>query len=74
MGILYSWATKEYLFENMTFGQIIMYLNYGLEIKYPQPPEDKKRIKPTKEMTAEEFREERDRLRRQYGLIEDSDA
>jgi hypothetical protein len=51
-----------------------MYLNYGLELKYPKPEEEKGRIKPTKEMTAEEFREERDRLRKQYGLIEDKDA
>ncbi len=37
MGILYAWATKEYLLECMSFGQIIMYLNEGLRFKYPKP-------------------------------------
>ncbi len=37
MGILYAWATKEYLLERMSFGQIIMYLNEGLRFKYPKP-------------------------------------
>ena len=37
MGILYAWATKEYLLERMSFGQIVMYLNEGLRFKYPKP-------------------------------------
>jgi hypothetical protein len=43
MALLYSWATKEYLLWNMTIGQLIMYHNIGIELKYPTPKETKKR-------------------------------
>ncbi|KKL82737.1 hypothetical protein LCGC14_1981770 [marine sediment metagenome] len=67
MGTLYAWATKEYLLEKMSFRQIFMYLNYGIEFKY-----GKQETKPKKpsEMTAEEARAERDKLRKQYGNVE----
>ena len=38
MALLYPWATKEYLLWEMSIGQIILYHNLGLEIKYPKPP------------------------------------
>ena len=66
MGILYGWK-KEYLLENMSFGQIVMYLNYGLEFKYPKT---ETRPKKPSEMTAAEARAERDKLRKQYGNVE----
>ena len=64
MGILYGWK-KEYLLEEMSFGQIVMYLNCGMEFKYPKPKDDgpKKSI----DKTAVELRAERDKLRKQYG-------
>jgi len=37
MALLYSWATKEYLLWEMSLGQIILYNNLGIEIKYPVP-------------------------------------
>jgi len=37
MAFLYSWATKEYLLWNMTIGQIIMYHNRGVDLKWPDP-------------------------------------
>ncbi len=67
MGTLYAWATKEYLLEKMSFKQIFMYLNYGIEFKYGKP--ETKTKKPS-EMTATEARAERDKLRKQYGNVE----
>ena len=66
MGLLYSWATKEYLFEKMSFRQIIMYLNYGLELKYPKANQGSDNPSMVGR-SAGEIREERDKLRKQFG-------
>jgi len=34
MALLFPWATKEYLLWEMSLGQIVMYHNLGLELKY----------------------------------------
>ncbi len=65
MGILYAWATKEYLLEKMSFGQIVMYLNYGAKLKWPQPAKGKP--KELRDKTAKELKAEREKLRIQYG-------
>jgi len=65
MGLLYSWATKEYLLERMSFGQIVMYLNYGVAIKYPEPAAAQG--KSMVGLSAEEIRRRRAELRKQYG-------
>ena len=63
MGILYGWQ-KEYLLEQMTFGQIIMYLNEGMRFKYPKlEPKDGSLVG----ASADEIRRQRDALRQQYG-------
>ena len=72
MGIMYAWATKEYLLEQMSFGQIIMYLNYGAEIKYPRPPDNGK-AKSLKEKSPAELRAYRDQLKEQYGIKDGAD-
>ena len=51
----------------MTIGQIVMYQNLGMELKYPRPDTDPGS---TKNMTAEEVRAKRDELRKQYGAID----
>jgi hypothetical protein len=33
MGLMYSWATREYLLWNMTIGQIFLYRNNGIKIQ-----------------------------------------
>jgi len=64
MGLMYAWATKEYLLERMSWRQIEMYLNHGVDIKYPQPkPKDGSLVG----ASAEEIRARRDKLRKQYG-------
>ena len=36
MALLYPWATKEYLLWEMSIGQIVMYMNLGVELNSPQ--------------------------------------
>lgn len=67
MGLLYGWATKEYLLERMSFGQIVTYLNYGVAIRYPKPPAPGQKANSLVGRSAEEIRRRRDDLRRQYG-------
>lgn len=74
MGMMYAWATKEYLFWEMTIGQIILYFNKGMEIKYPSSEKDNRVManvddlqKIVSEMKAEITREE---LKAQYGAID----
>jgi hypothetical protein len=70
MGTLYGWATKEYLLERMTFGQIMMYLNHGIAIKYPKPEgvPVKRAGGSLVGASADEIRARREELRRQYGM------
>ena len=55
MGLLYAWATKEYLLWRMSPGQIFMYNNLGIELKYGKPKEDGK-PKPLHEMSHAELK------------------
>ncbi len=69
MGILYGWATKEYLLECMSFGQIIMYLNEGLRFKYPKPKKTGGSSGSTGSLvgaSAEEIERRRDELPKKY--------
>lgn len=63
MGVLYGWK-KEYLLEEMTLGQIVMYYVYGLEFKYPQTRPDHGGHEELAGMTIEE---QRVYLRKTYG-------
>jgi len=83
MGMMYAWANKEYLLWNMTIGQIVMYLNKGIEIKYGTKSDDglsKGKINELKKI-RDQMREEEQKalennadvkkeLRRKYGEIE----
>ena len=69
MGILYGWATKEYLLECMSFGQIIMYYNEGLRFKYPKPKKAGGGTGATGSLigkSAEEIEQRRDALHKKY--------
>ncbi len=61
---MYGWK-KEYLLEEMSFGQIVMYLNCGLEFKYPKPKDDKP--KRAVDKSDAELRAERQKLREKFG-------
>ena len=64
MGIMYAWATKEYLLERMTFQQIVMYLNYGIDIKNPKPSRGGNSLVGA---SAQEIQQRHEELRKQYG-------
>lgn len=67
LGMMYAWATKEYILWEMTWAQVIMYLNEGLEQKFPS---EKTGAAPrAAEMSHEELKKKRDELRRMYGSI-----
>ena len=78
MGMMYAWATKEYLFWEMTIGQILLYFNKGMEIKYPSTEKDDRVManvdelkKIRDEMKAQEVTQKtHDELKAQYGAIE----
>jgi len=63
IGVLYGW-TKEYLFEHMSMGQLVMYFDYGMEMKYGKPK--KASEKKTSELTPAELKREKARLRKLY--------
>lgn len=63
MALLYPWATKDYLLWEMTIGQIIMYHNLGLELKYGK--QDERPRKPS-EMSHAELKELKKEIREQY--------
>ena len=64
MGLMYSWATKEYLLWNMTIGQILLYNNKGYDIR--NGVDEKKEGLANK--SAEELRKLRDNIYAQNEL------
>jgi len=66
MALLYPWATKEYLLEKMTLGQILSYHNIGIEMKFGKPAV-KKPITSLVGQPYDVIKAERDKLiREQY--------
>jgi hypothetical protein len=56
----------DYVLWRMTIGQVIMYHNIGIEMKYPDP----NKTETYENMAPQELRAERDRLRALYGSID----
>jgi hypothetical protein len=69
MALMYPWATKEYLLWEMTIGQIVMYHNLGIEMKYGKQDDPDAPAKKPSEMSYDELKAVRDQLRAQYGEI-----
>jgi hypothetical protein len=67
MGLMYSWATKEYLLWEMTIGQIILYHNKGIKVQNNEV--DKKEAPGLIDMSEDELRKLRDDMKKQYGDI-----
>jgi len=72
MALLFPWATKEYLLWEMSIGQIVMYHNLGVEMKYGGV----KRKSPAslKDASPAEIRRARAEARRQLGIGEGEDV
>jgi hypothetical protein len=68
MGLMYSWATKEYLLWEMTIGQIILYLNKGIKIQNGEKEESPGLV----DKSADELRAIRDEYKRKYGDIDNA--
>jgi hypothetical protein len=66
MALLFPWATKEYLLWKMSLGQIIMYHNLGVEIKYGTGDKSKSSLA---NKSPKELRRIKDQLKKQYGEI-----
>ena len=76
---MYPWATKDYILNNMSIGQVILYHNLGMETKYPSPETEEKRdydkfAQAKKELAAMGLIGAKDQkkveLAEQYGKIE----
>lgn len=65
MALLYPWATKEYLLWEMSLGQIILYHNLGIEMRYGKPDGSKGKFAG---MSQSERRKAREEARRQLQL------
>ena len=68
MGLLYAWATPEHLLWRMSFGQIIMYHNLGIELKYGKP-KDEDKPPSLADLSTEEKLRWREEMRATYGDI-----
>jgi hypothetical protein len=66
MGLMYAWATKEYLLWEMTIGQIIMYHNKGIEIKYGK---EEKKSNSLADKSESELRKIVEDYKKQYGDV-----
>ena len=76
MALLYPWATKEYILWQMSLGQVILYLNVGMDIKYPEIKKEgqKDKLKAREEMVALGLLEpepSKEELEKKYGDIDD---
>ena len=69
MALLYPWATKEYLLWEMTIGQIVLYHNLGIEMKYPseKPEGGGQSLKDLGPEAAKKIRDELRALKAQRG-------
>ena len=63
MALLYPWATKDYLLWEMSLGQIVMYHNLGIEMKYGGGSGKRKAT----DMSYQELKALREEARKQLG-------
>lgn len=67
MGMMFSWATKEYILWEMSLGQLVMYHNIAIDIKNGTVKKGQKKLS---EKSIEEIKKTRDELRMLYGAID----
>ncbi len=73
MGLLYSWATKEYLLWQCSLGQIVALYNEGCRLKYPTPEKEGESV--LARLPKEELKKIREECKammsQKYGNIDD---
>ena len=67
MGMMFSWATKEYILWEMSLGQLVMYHNIAIDIKNGTVKKGPKKLS---ERSPEELKRIREELRQKYGAID----
>lgn len=70
MALMFPWATKEYLLWDMTIGQIFLYYNKAIEIKYPRKDDGFANAPGFVDKSPAELRQIRDEMKERYGAIE----
>ena len=63
MGLMFAWATKEYLLWEMTIGQIVLYHNLAIKIKNGDNSDESTSLV---NMDVNELRRMRDEAREQF--------
>jgi hypothetical protein len=66
MGMLYAWATPEYVMWHMTIGQAILLHNHAVDIRNPKPEVEKG----SSFQSAEDVKRKREELVQLYGAID----
>ena len=72
MALLYPWATKEYLLWEMSIGQVFLYHNLGVEMRYGR--REKAGKKTLRGASHAELKAAQAEARRQLGLREGEDV
>ena len=67
MALLFPWASKEYLLWEMSLGQVIMYHNLGIDIKYNSSPNKNNKNNTLADKSPEEIKEILAESKRMYG-------
>lgn len=71
MALMYSWATPEYCLWRMSWSQLIMYHNVGVEMKFgKQDDTESSSITKPSEMNYEQLSKLQKVLKAQYGDID----
>lgn len=67
--MLYPWATKDYLLWEMSLAQVILYMNEGIDQKYPKTTGNGEENKLANKSHSE-LKKLRDEIRATYGAID----
>lgn len=69
MALLYPWATKEYCLWKMSWAQLIMYHNIGIELKHGKSESSQQEIVKPSEMSYDDLKRLKESLKIQYGEV-----
>ncbi|MDD5651544.1 MAG: hypothetical protein PHF86_14210 [Candidatus Nanoarchaeia archaeon] len=67
MALLFPWASKEYLLWEMSLGQVIMYHNLGIDIKYNSSSNKNNKNNTLADKSPEEIKGILEDMKKMYG-------